>query len=700
MEEKAAKIFLEKRELPVIALAGNPNVGKSTVVNAITGLRQHTGNWAGKTVSSAFGRCTYPGMEAIIADLPGSYSLSAESADEQAARDFVCFENPDAVIIVCDAAVLERNLILALQILEVTGRAVLCVNLMDEAKRRGIQIDTARLSEELGIPVVATSARSGCGLQELMQKTAEILNQDRDPVKFRYLPVIEEALSILIPVLQERLPSDYPVRWLAMQMLNGEQDLVEKAGNALNMDWEKEDEIRVARWKARHFLEDQGFCEQKIRESATRCLVLHAEEICCECVAKVPASIKRDRQLDRIFTGKWTAIPMMLILLAAILWITIAGANLPSEWLSNFLMGLEPYLHKGIQAIQAPVWLESLAIDGIYHTLAWVISVMLPPMAIFFPLFTLLEDFGYLPRVAFNLDHCFQRAGACGRQCLTMLMGFGCNAVGVTGARIIDSPRERMIAILTNVFVPCNGRFPTLVILLTLFFAGSSGASTWQSALLLTVVILLGVLMTLLVSRILSKTLLKGVPSSFTLELPPYRKPQIGKVLIRSIFDRTIFVLGRAAAVAAPAGLVIWILANCTIAGEPLLLIAADFLDPFARLIGLDGILLLAFLLGFPANEIVLPIAVMAYTTAGVLTDPGESSQLLTILSENGWTVWTAVCTILFSLFHWPCSTTLWTIWKETHSIKWTVFAFLIPTAVGIGLCFTVCQVSRLFSAI
>jgi ferrous iron transport protein B len=322
---------------------------------------------------------------------------------------------------------------------------------------------------------------------------------------------------------------------------------------------------------------------------------------------------------------------------------------------------------------------------------------MLPPMAIFFPLFTLLEDLGYLPRVAFNLDKSFKRACACGKQALTMCMGFGCNAAGVVGCRIIESPRERLIAMITNNFVPCNGRFPTLIAIITMFFAAAAGPlGSAVSALGLVGVILIGIFMTLLVSKLLSKTLLKGLPSSFTLELPPYRKPQILRVIGRSLLDRAMFVLGRAAAVAAPAGLVIWMMANVDINGLSLLAHAAGFLDPFARLLGLDGVILMAFILGFPANEIVIPLVILSYMATGSLTELSSLTELRALLISHGWTWLTAVCVMLFSLMHWPCGTTCWTIRKEAQSWKWTAVSFLVPTAAGIVICFIIASLARL----
>jgi ferrous iron transport protein B len=406
-----------------------------------------------------------------------------------------------------------------------------------------------------------------------------------------------------------------------------------------------------------------------------------------------------DRRLDRIFTSKWTGYPIMLLLLTLVLYLTISGANYPSQLLADGLYWVESQLDKLFHLINAPPFLHGIAVQGMFRVLAWVVSVMLPPMAIFFPLFTLLEDSGYLPRVAYNLDKPFKKCSACGKQALTMCMGFGCTAVGVVGCRIIDSPRERLIAILTNSFVPCNGKLPTLIAVITMFFAitGSGLFNSIISAAMLAGIIVLGVLLTFLASKLLSKTILKGVPSSFTLELPPYRKPQVLKVLVRSLLDRTLFVLGRAVLVAAPAGIIIWLFANIYVGGETLLTVLSRFLDPFARLFGLDGVILMAFILGFPANEVVIPITIMAYMSKSSILELSSLESLKQLFIANGWTWVTAVCVLIFSLMHWPCSTTLLTIKKETGSLKWTALSVIIPTLIGFALCFVFANIARLF---
>lgn len=686
----------------IIALAGNPNVGKSTVFNALTGMNQHTGNWAGKTVTNAQGTFSTQHEQYILVDLPGTYSLMAHSAEEEAARNFICFGDADAVAVLCDATCLERNLNLVLQTLEITDRVIVCVNLMDEAERKGISLNLSEISKRLGVPVVGISARKKKSIAKLTAQMDKMTSGQicTKPIKIRYTKGIEEAIALLEPVISENFPGLLKPRWVSLKLLEGDETLIREIEKNIGYPILCSTQVTTALESAKILLYENGITADNFKDNVVASLVLAAEEICMDTVVSEKSDYNAaDRRADRILTGKWFGYPLMILLLLGIFWLTIVGANYPSQLLSAGLFWLGDRLGELMNTLGAPDWLNGLIVDGAYKVLAWVVSVMLPPMAIFFPLFTLLEDSGYLPRVAYNLDKPFKRCCACGKQALTMAMGFGCNAAGVVGCRIIDSPRERLIAILTNNFVPCNGRFPMILNIITIFFLGAAcgGFSSILSAIILTGFILLGIAMTFAVSKILSKTILKGVPSSFTLELPPYRKPQFGKVIIRSIFDRTLFVLGRAAAVAAPTGLLIWILANVTVGDLSILRHITDFFDPFGRLLGLDGVILAAFILGLPANEIIVPIIIMTYLCEGSLLEMDSLTQLHELLTANGWTIITAINVILFSLFHWPCSTTLMTIKKESGSLKWTFAAFVIPTIAGMVLCFLVNLIGGIF---
>ncbi|MBE6787212.1 MAG: ferrous iron transporter B [Ruminococcaceae bacterium] len=598
-----------------VALAGNPNVGKSTIFNALTGMNQHTGNWAGKTVGNALGYCKSSHFSYTFVDIPGTYSLMAHSPEEEVARDFLCSDKPQAVVVVCDATCLERNLNLVLQTMGICKKVIVCVNLLDQAKRKKIKVDLEKLEQLLGVSVVGTCGHKKQSLKPLLTAIDNIFLKEEQ----------NNCYNPLFPSPLENIQAES--------------------------------------------------------------IVKKAEEI-AKAVVSYPKNYHNpDRKLDKIFTSKTFGFPIMLLFLAAIFWITITGANYPSALLTAFFGKIENWLSSLFLWLGAPHWLYGSLVLGVYRTLSWVVAVMLPPMAIFFPLFTLLEDAGFLPRIAFNLDKPFERCNACGKQALTMCMGFGCNAVGVTGCRIIDSKRERLLAILTNCFVPCNGRFPAIIAIITIFFVLKNSAfSSIYSAIILTFIILFAILMTFFITKILSATVLKGAPSSYTLELPPYRKPQFTKVIVRSVLDRTLFVLGRSVIVAAPAGLVIWVMANITVGDTSVLQHCALFLDPFAKLLGLDGAILLGFILGLPANEIVIPIIIMTYMNTGALCELSLTAMRELFIS-NGWTLNTAISVILFSLFHWPCATTILTIKKETGSIKWTAFAVIMPTALSIIVC-------------
>lgn len=687
------ELYLKQRKGYTIALLGNPNVGKSTVFNELTGMNQHTGNWPGKTVELAKGHYTHRYRQNQMIDLPGTYSLLAHSSEEEVTRNYVCFEPCDVCLVICDATVLERNLNLVLQTMEITDHVVLVLNLMDEAKKKNITIDTEKLSKLLKVRVVEMSARNHEGFEDVKEAIEEVGNRvsDAQSTAIRYADDLEHAIEAVAAVMKTRRLN---TRFTALKLLDPEVD-----NTLFYEDIENREETKAEVERQIERLKNKDLYE-RFEDIVVHALHERAREISEECIIFNNASYQnRDMRIDHVVTSKGWGLVWMVVLLSVIFWITISGANVPSEMLSGMFEDLQVWLHHTFASWSMNPYITSFIVDGVVKTCGWVISVMLPPMAIFFPMFTLLEDFGYLPRIAFNLDGFFQKACTCGKQALTMCMGFGCNAVGVSGARIIDSPRERLIAIITNTFVPCNGRFPTLISIITMFFAGVV-AAPWNgllSTLLLTGVIVFGVILTFLTSRFLSKTLLKGVPSSFTLELPPYRRPQFGKVIIRSIFDRTLFVLGRAVSVAIPAGAIIWLLANIQVQDASLLQHISLFLDPFAHLMGLDGVILLAFLLGFPANEIVVPIMIMAYLANGSMTDISDLAVLKELFVNNGWTWVTAICTLMFSLVHFPCATTLLTIRKETQSWKWTAVSFLLPTILGILLCMGVNLLAHIF---
>ena len=669
-----------------VGLIGNPNVGKSTIFNGLTGMRQHTGNWPGKTVAKATGYKVYNSVSYQFEDLPGTYSLLAHSKEEEVTRDFVYFEDYDSLIVVCDATALERNLNLVLQVLEITDKVVVCVNLLDEAKKKGIEINLKKLSSLLKVPVVGVVARDKKGFEDLLNAVKEVSLKKDGYLKIDY----DELLIKDLYKLKKIIPVQYVnSENVILRYLSGDYGFINAFDFKYKTNLMRNLEAKKLREDILNKLMDKGIKFSDIETLMMETVNEKSFSVCEKVVRYNKENYdKKERIIDKWLTNKITGIPIMLLLLFLILWVTISLANIPSDFLYEKFFEFEDILYDFLVDIHLPIWITDMLVHGVYRVLAWVVAVMLPPMAIFFPLFTLLEDFGLLPRIAFNLDKSFEKCSSCGKQALTMVMGFGCNAVGVTGARIIDSPRERLIAIITNSFVPCNGRFPLLISLITMFLL-TNNSSGLMRAFILMIFILVGVIVTFIVSKILSNTVLKGVPSSFTLELPPYRRPQIGKVLVRSLLDRTLFVLKRAIIVSAPAGLVIWLFSNLEFDGISLLKWCSSFFNPFGKAIGLDGVIIMAFILGFPANEIVIPIMIMGYMSLGTITDMNDLNLLKELFVSNGWTWVTAICVMLFSLFHFPCLTTLLTIKKETGRLSWTFLSFIIPLIIGISLCFT-----------
>ncbi len=742
----------------LVALAGNPNVGKTTVFNALTGLRQHTGNWPGKTVARAEGAFLHDGRRVKVVDLPGTYSLHAGSADEEVARDFILFGQPDVTVVVVDATRLERNLNLVLQILEITDRVVVCLNLVDEARRHGVSVDARRLERELGVPVVPAVARRREGIDALLGAAVEVATGVRRtrPHRIESHPAaVEEAVDAIAPLVADEFPELPNARWVALRLLNADERVTEAvrtgeigqlggngapgpggagrkavggegvgeaAGRAGGSPRTLDDgpgtpravlstaprgRARILRAATRHRWKLRPGFHDALAENLHREATRIADRCVLTGIGK--AGPEWDRRLDRWLTSRVFGFPLMLGVLAVVFWLTISGANVPSAMLATLLLdNVHPALGTFGEWARMPWWLSGFLFDGVYLATAWVVSVMLPPMAIFFPLFTLLEDFGYLPRVAFNLDSLFRRAGAHGKQALTMSMGFGCNAAGVVATRVIDSPRERLIAVITNNFSLCNGRWPTQILIATIFI-GALAPPHLAGAVAAGAVVgiaLLGIVFMFITSWGLSRTVLKGEATTFSLELPPYRPPRVLQTLYTSVIDRTLIILWRAVLFAVPAGAVIWLLSNISVGGASLAEHGIGLLDPFGILLGLNGVILLAYVIAIPANEIVIPTVLMLTVVAlgdpslgegaGVMFERGSAGEVEGLLAAGGWELLTGVNLMLFSLLHNPCSTTIYTIYKETGSGRWTTLSALLPLVMGFVVCFLVAQVWRL----
>ncbi len=595
----------------LVILVGNPNVGKSSIFNKITGENQHTGNWSGKTVENAVGTLLKDRKIKIV-DLPGIYSFAAACAEEQCSKNYVMNHKNALVIVVADANCICKSLTLIEEAKNITNNLIVCVNQIKSAEKSGIVIDIEKMKKILNVPVITTEATEKNGTES-----------------------IEKAIIFNI-------------------------------NNSINIP----DNISAINKINNNKIDKEIFLKNVISEN--------------------PKDIQT--KLDKIFTSKLTGIPIMLLLLSMVLYITIIGANFPSEMLSAMFSKIGEYINIFLNFISCPQWLISLICDGIYRTVTWVVAVMLPPMAIFFPIFALLENFGYLPRVAFNLDNVFRKANCSGKQALTMCMGFGCNACGVTGCRIIADKNQRLNAIVTNNFVPCNGRFPTLIAVITIFMtsAFNSTLKSLYSALILTGFIILSIMVSMFISWLLSITVLKNNSREFIMEMPKYKKPKILCTIIDSVKNRAVFVLLRALVIALPAGAIIWICGNVSVGNNTILSLIVNFLDPIGNFFGLDGEILIGLILGFPANEIVIPIILMAYSGSSVMVDYSSTQELGQLLLQNGWTFTTAICMIIIVLMHFPCSTTCLTIYKETKSIRWTLLSMAIPTVTGLLFCFLI----------
>lgn len=643
-----------------ILLVGNPNVGKSSIFNILTHSHEHTGNWTGKTVKLA--RKNIINTNYTLIDLPGIYSLSSLSDEEIVAKDTLLFEQYEKIIYVMDSSNIEKNLHLLLQILEINKNIILCLNMVDELDIKGIKINDKKLSEILDIKVIRCSASKNIGIKELIESLDE---ESKSSYNYIYDYNIEKGISDIF----EYLTNQFKSRFIALKLLEKDITLVDSIKTKYKLDIIDKD--------IQNYLMHVN--SEEISDSVSNLLNNISKNIYNEVV-----EISKEKEIgtiDKIFSKKIYALPIMFIIIFGIFFITIVLANYPSELLSLIFNKFEICLVNLSNILKIPSYIYEPIIYGIYRVVSFIVSVMFPPLVIFFFLFTYAEESGILPRLAFNFDKVFKCSGCHGKQALTICSGFGCNACAIVGSRIIDSKRDKLIAILTNSFIPCNGRFPMIIALITMFFTNSN--NKLQVSLYLTLFVILAILISLLTSFILSKTILKGYNGFFILELPDYKKVKFKKVLKNSLIYKSLSILKKAVLVSIPCGIIIYFMTNTTIGNLSLFKIASNFLEPFGKLLGLDGVILLSFFLALPANEIVLPIIIMGYLGSKNVPMISNYLTIKEVLINNSWTYMTALSTILFSIMHFPCGTTLATIKSEVGT-KWMIYSFFIPLVTGI----------------
>jgi ferrous iron transport protein B len=675
----------------VVGLAGNPNVGKSAIFNTLTGGRQHVGNWPGKTIERAEGDFRHGEWQIHLVDLPGTYSLAAQSPEEIVARDYILSDEPDVIVDIVDATCLERNLNLTLQSLELTGKVVVALNLMDEVRRQGWEIDTEALEEALGVPVIPTVAVEGEGLPELVEEVVAVAKGQlrTEPVSVDYGVTIEGYIQDLEADL-DSLGIDGQSRWLALRLLEDDPEIVQafQKGDLAHFCL-REDAAPASPEALRAVLRRAARLREATHPDARIEIVRRRYELAHEVTHRVarhlrPMETSLTERMDRIITHRIWSCPIMLAILVGVLWITIQGANIPSSWLGSAFAWLAEVTRDLLLSINAPWWVVGSLVDGLIVGTGTVIAVMLPPMIIFFTAFNLLEDIGFIPRVAFNLDRLMRAVGSQGKHTLVAMMSFGCNVTGVLSSRIIEGPKDRIVAIVTAPLVLCNGRFGAGLALIILFFGNRALQMT-----LIYLFISVGAM--LLATWILNRLLFRREPGGFVMELPPFRTPKWGQVIWRTLVHQVGHTMGRAIMIAAPATLLIWLLGNLppgaafeqTAIGQLVRVLA-----PLGQALGLTGEMLVALLFTLPAKEIVVSSLAMTYGLQSTLAD---SQAVLDYLAQT-WTTLVAFSFLTFYMLYLPCLVTVWAIWKETRSLKWTIVSLLLPLMMASAITFFIYQ--------